>query len=82
MIVLRISQGEWIWAEASAHFLETDGENFSTTTRAALAHMSRFGDHALFDDFPSKAILTVEFECARLHHHGARFFAWPVGLRN
>jgi Transposase DDE domain group 1 len=29
------------------------------------------GLNALFDDSPGKAILTVEFKCARLHHHGA-----------
>ena len=39
-------------------------------------------DHALFDDFSGKAILIVEFECARLHHHGARFLTWPVGFGN
>ena len=82
VIVLRISECEWIRAEASAHFFETDGENFSTTAGATLAHMGRFGDHALFDDFPGKAILAVEFECARLHHHGARFLARSAGFRN
>jgi hypothetical protein len=44
--------------------------------------MSRLGDHALFDDFPGKAILAIEFKCARLHHHGARFLAWAIGFRN
>ena len=44
--------------------------------------MGRFGDDALFDDFRGKAILAVEFECARLHDHGARFLAWAVGFRN
>jgi hypothetical protein len=75
-----VSECEWIRAEASTHFLETDGENIPTTGLATLAHMGRFGDYALFDDFPGKAILAVEFECARLHHHGARFLTRAGGF--
>ena len=44
--------------------------------------MGRLGDHALFDDSPGKAIWIVEFKCARLHHHGARFLAWTLCFRN
>src|SRR6266446_4451253 len=73
---------EWIRAETSAHFFEADGENFSTTSGAALPNMGFLGDHALFDDLPCKAVLPIEFECARLHQHGARFLTWAVGFRN
>jgi hypothetical protein len=44
--------------------------------------MSRFGDHPLLNDCLGKTILAVEFECARLHYHGARFLAWAAGFRN
>src|ERR1051326_3946445 len=61
MIILRISECERKRAEASAHFFETEGENFPIAARSAFAHMSGFGDYSLFDYFRAEAVLIVEF---------------------
>ena len=44
---------------------------------AMLAQMRRLHDDAGFDDFLGEAQLTIVFDRARLHHHGARRLARP-----